>query len=319
MRIAIAYIGVVLVWSTTPLGVKWSNSSLEFLAAVSLRMLLALLLSTFILIFLRRPIFQSRGDWKAYLAGSLGVFPSMTLVYWSAQHIPSGLIAVVFGIYPFFVSVISRVFLGERNLTFSRVLALVLAVLGLGLIHYEQMQFGGTAMYGVLGVLLATLFFSISSVWLKAVGGGIDPLRQTAGVLLFAVPAFLILWFVTDGIIPTVFDFRSVTGVVYLAVAGSLLGGTLFFYVLKHCSAMVTSFVSLITPMLAILVGMVVEGEQLSIAAFTGCLIIVASLGIYQGIFLQLYNLLKKYSLALSDLLRRGTEIPSTKSLDKFE
>ena len=310
MRIVLAYIGVVLVWSTTPLGIKWSNSSLEFLEAVSLRMLLALLLSTIILIFLRQPIFQSRHDWKAYLAGSLGVFPSMTLVYWSAQHIPSGLIAVVFGIYPFFVGVISRLFLAEKNLTFSRVIALVFAVGGLALIHYQQMQFGGTAMYGVLGVLLATFLFSVSSVWLKAVGSGIDPLRQTAGILLFAVPGFLCAWFIADRSMPTQFDFRSASGVIYLAVAGSLLGGTLFFYVLKHCSAMVTSFVSLITPMLAILVGMVVEGEQLSTAAFVGCLIIVMSLGIYQGIFIQLYYLLKRLSLKLIGGLLVTTQMP---------
>ncbi len=319
MRVAIAYIGVVLVWSTTPLGIKWSNSSLEFIEAVTLRMLLALLLSTLILMVMRQRIFQSRHDWKAYFAGSLGVFPSMTLVYWSAQHIPSGLIAVVFGIYPFFVGVISRLFFAEKTLTFSRVITLIFAIFGLALIHYQQMQFGGTAMYGVLGVLLATLFFSISSVWLKAVGSGIDPFRQTAGILLFAVPGFLCVWVFTDRTLPTTFDFRSVSGVIYLVVAGSLLGGTLFFYVLKHCSAMVTSFVSLITPMLAILVGMVVEGEQLSATAFVGCLIIVVSLGIYQGIFVQLYNVMKKLYLKLMECLSRKIAISEVEKLNKLE
>lgn len=309
MRIAIAYIGVVLVWSTTPLGIKWSNSSLEFIEAVSLRMLLALLLSTLILSALRQPIFQSRSDWKAYLAGSLGVFPSMTLVYWSAQHIPSGLIAVVFGMYPFFTGIVSRIFLGEDVLTFPKIAALLCAVLGLSMIHYEQMQLGGTAIYGILGVLLATLLFSISSVCLKALGSGIAPFRQTAGILLFAVPGFLCVWFFVDGSIPTTFDFRSVAGVVYLAVAGSLLGGTLFFYVLKHCSAMVASLVSLITPMLAILIGMVVEGEQLSVLAFSGCLVIVASLGIYLGIFTRLYSLLKRYHAKLSGLVPSGSPV----------
>ena len=38
LKVLSAYLSVVLVWSTTPLAIKWSNSSLNFMAAVTARM-----------------------------------------------------------------------------------------------------------------------------------------------------------------------------------------------------------------------------------------------------------------------------------------
>lgn len=142
MRVALAYACVVLIWATTPLGINWSNSTLSFAAAVALRMCLALAICWLALVVMRERLVQQRSDWKAFFAGAIGLYPNMLLVYWSAQFIPSGLMAVILGLYPFTAGLFTYFILKEWVFTPPRIVALALAVTGLGVIHYEHLEIG---------------------------------------------------------------------------------------------------------------------------------------------------------------------------------
>lgn len=284
MRVALAYAGVVLIWSTTPLAIQWSNSSLSFVTAISVRMVIALAVCLAILIAMRKPLVESSKDWLAFLTGAVGLFPNMLIVYWSAQFIPSGVMAVVLGMFPFTVGTFSYFILKENVFTVGKVLALIIAIMGLTLIHIEQMEIGGHAIYGVLGMLTSTILWGFSSVCMKAVGGQVDAFRLSTGVLLVATPGFIISWFFMDGRIPEFVDMHSMLGVIYLVIAGSVLGGTLFFYVLRHCPVDTVSLITLITPVIAIVIGMMVQDESLSAMSILGCTMIVSSLAIYQNV-----------------------------------
>lgn len=285
MRVASAYIGVLLIWATTPLGVKWSNSSLHFSAAAGLRMSLAFIVCAFILAYHNRRLFQHKSDSLVYLVGALSLFPTMSLVYWSVQYISSGMVAVVFGTYPFFVGVLSKFFGEHTRLSWEKMCALCVAFSGLAIIQYEQLAVGGGAIYGVSGVLLATLIFALTTLWMKRIGGRIDPFRQNTGILLFSLPGFSLLWHFSGAPAPEVIDQRSIVGVAYLVFFGTVVGATLFLYVLRHCSALTTSLIPLMTPMLAIYIGVLVDGETLSGTELLGSLMIVSSLAVYQGIW----------------------------------
>lgn len=283
MRVALAYASVVIIWATTPLGINWSNSTLNFSAAVSLRMVVALAICWLVLAAMRKPLIQSRSDWKPYFAGAIGLYPNMLLVYWSAQFIPSGLMAVILGLYPFTAGLFTYFILKEWVFTPPRIVALALAVIGLGVIHYEQLAVGSDAIYGILGMLGSTFLFGFSSVWLKASGSTVDPLRQSTGTLLLSAPFFVLTWLGMGAQMPATIDAKSIIGVSYLAIAGSAIGGTLFFYVLKKCSMSAVSLITLMTPMMALSIGMLLNDESVSRLEFIGCVIILFSLGIYQG------------------------------------
>ena len=181
MPLPAAYFMVVLIWSTTPLTIQWSNSSLTFVAAVTLRMLLAFVICYAILRFKRQSLTNTPRDWLVFLASGLGLFPNMLLIYYAAQFIPSGLMSVLFGVLPFFVGVFSWLLLRENHFTRVRTLALVMAVTGLGIIHFGQMQVGPDAVKGVLIIMLVCVIWALSSVWVKQFGGSIEPMQQCTG------------------------------------------------------------------------------------------------------------------------------------------
>lgn len=281
MPIILAYIVVVLIWSTTPLAIQFSSDSLSFMAACALRMSLALGLALVINALLGRRLFDRPGVWQVYLAASIGIFPNMPVVYWSAQLVPSGLIAVIFSLSPFVTGLLSWWLLGDNPFNRKRVLALLLAVTGLGVIFRDQLQVDARAVLGIGGILASCLMFSLSSVWLKKINAGSDAFNQTAGSLLFALPGLMLLWWWLDGHWPGQVGALSLGAVVYLAVLGSLLGFTLFFYVLGNMSPTAVSLITLITPVLALTLGALLAGERISPSLLAGAGLVAAGLLLY--------------------------------------
>lgn len=281
MAVLFAYIFVVLIWATTPLAIQWSSDSVSFVAAVVLRMGLALALALFISTALRRSLFAYADAWKVYLAASIGIFPNMPLVYWSAQFIPSGLIAVIFAMSPFVTGVMSLLILRENPFNRRRVFALLIAFGGLVVIFHQQISLDTYAAYGIAGILCSTLLFSVSSVWLKSLNTSVPAFDQATGALLFAMPGLLLSWYLFDGTLPSTISDKSVGAIVYLAVMGSLLGFTLFFYVLKKLSPSAVSLITLLTPVLALFVGVFVAGERLTLSTLTGAGLVMLALLFY--------------------------------------
>lgn len=282
MQIYLAYILVVLIWSTTPLAIQWSSEGVSFMAAVALRMSLALIVALAVLVWLRRgALFTRPGVWKVYLVASLGIFPNMPLVYWSAQFVPSGLMAVIFALSPFVTGLLSMVILRENPFDRLKVLALLVALVGLMIIFWGQLRVDVRSVYGISGLLLSCVLFGASSVTLKRLNEGTDAFRQTAGALLFSLPGLLLTWWWWDGEWPGPMSERTLWALIYLSVCGSVLGFTLFYYVLNHLSPSSVSLITLVTPVLALFIGAQVAQERLTASLLVGAMLVIVALLFY--------------------------------------
>lgn len=284
MPVYIAYALVVIIWSTTPLAIQLSNDSLTFMSSVTLRMMLALVVAMPILLLMNRRLFNEPGDWKVYLAASIAIFPNMPVVYWSAQYIPSGLIAVVFGMSPFITGVISMLILKDNPFTPMRLLGLSMALVGLVFIFYDQLAFGEHAVWGVLGILSSCVMFGFSSICLKKLNRRVNTMAQTTGSLLFAVPGLVLTWVVMGEPVPATLSTTSMWATLYLSTLGSVVGFSLFYYILHHLTASTVSLITLMTPVMALMIGATFNDELFSPHLLQGAGLIVAALVLYQGL-----------------------------------
>ena len=281
MAVLFAYFSVVLIWATTPLTIQWSSDSLSFIAAVLLRMAIALALGLIINLFLRRKLFGQKGAWHVYAAGAIGIFPNMPVVYWSAQFIPSGLVAVVFAMSPFVMGLMTLLVLKNNPFTIKRVFAFLLALTGLIIIFYHQFQLNLHSVFGVAGILLSCVLFSFSSVLVKKLDVKVDAFNQALGTLLFALPGLLLMWWLMDGQIPLNISTKSILAVGYLSIFGSLIGAALFFYVLASMSPTAVSLITFMTPVLALILGGWIGQETLSMQLWVGAGLVVIALLLY--------------------------------------
>ncbi|MEN8214816.1 MAG: EamA family transporter [Pseudomonadota bacterium] len=116
MSVPAAYLGVIIIWSTTPLAIKWSGET-GFLFGVSGRMLLGALLCILIIALWRLEFPWHRAARRSYWAASVTIYGAMIITYWGAQFIPSGLISVLFGISPIVTSLLSIIWLNDRTIS----------------------------------------------------------------------------------------------------------------------------------------------------------------------------------------------------------
>lgn len=303
MAVFLAYFLVVLIWATTPLAIQWSSDSVNFLVAVVLRMALALSIMLVITAVFRRTLFSHAQAWKVYLAASIGIFPNMPLVYWAAQFIPSGLVALIFAMSPFVTGAMTLLILRENPFNRRRVFSLLLALAGLIIIFHSQWQLDVRAAIGVAGVFGSSVLFSFSSVLLKSLKPDVPAFDQATGSLLFAMPGLLLVWWLFDGSIPVAVSTKSGSAIIYLAVMGSILGFTLFFYVLTKMSPSAVSLITLQTPVLALLLGALVADEDLTASIVTGATLVLVALLFYND---------WSFGRWFEDSLRRGAQFDSS-------
>lgn len=281
MSVPAAFIGIILVWSTTPLAIKWGSEGSDFLFAVFMRMTIGTLLCLLLLWVMKVRLPWHRAAVRAYLAAGLGHYGSMMMVYWGAQFVPSGLISVMFGLSPLLTALLAAVYLQERRLTPQRVMGMLLGLAGLAVVFGSGLALGADSGKGVAAVLLSVLLYCISALWSKRSGAELSPMAQNAGGLVLAVIAYALTWLLLEDHMPVI-TAKGFFSILYLAVLGTALGFNLYFYVLKQVEASLLMLVTLVTPVLALFLGVTLNGERLPLPFWMGSLCILLGLSVHQ-------------------------------------
>lgn len=276
-----AYLAVVLIWSTTPLAVKWSAEGAGFLLGATGRMGLAALFCLALTRGLGLELPFDRAARRLYAAASLAVYGAMLCVYWASQHVPSGLIAVLFGLTPFVTALFARWLLDERGLTRAKLAGQALGLLGLVLLFEEGAALGPRATEGIAVLLFGIAINALSLVLVKRAIGARPPLAVTTGALVYAAPLFFLTWLVFDGRAPAVVPAPALWSIVYLGLVASVLGFTLFYYLLRRAPASAVAMLTLVSPVAALLLGHLANGERLTPAIAAGTALVLGGLVVH--------------------------------------
>lgn len=282
MSVSVAYLGVIIIWSTTPLAIQWSGEGGGFLFGITARMVIGAPLAALALGLMRQKLPWHPVARQTYLAAGLGIYGAMLCVYWASQHIPSGWLSVIFGLAPIVTGIMARAWLDERAFSGGRLSGMALGIGGLVVIFRAGLGLGPRAAYGILAMVLGVSLHSASAVWVKRLNPGLPGLAVTTGGLLLAAPLLLATWLVADAKLPVELPLRAEVSIGYLAACGSVLGFTLYFYVLHHMEASRVALITLVTPVIALLLGHLLNGEPISTSAILGTGLILTGLGVYQ-------------------------------------
>ncbi len=282
MSVPAAYLGVILIWSTTPLGIQWSAQGTSFSFAVLARMAIGLAICLTLLRATRTTFPLTPPARQLYLISGLSIFVAMLLTYWGALHIPSGLISVIFGLSPLVTGVFASFWLSEPTLTPARFAGLGLALGGLWMIFGQPWPGDGRATLGAAAVVAGMTAQALGLVWIKRLDVRASSLAITTGSLGVATPLFALAWSVTDAAQLPVITPRAGLAIVYLGVFGSVVGFTLYYYVIQHLDAGRVALIMLVTPVTALLLGQTLNAEFIPAAGWGGIALIGAGLLLYE-------------------------------------
>lgn len=282
MSVPAAYFAVVLVWSTTPLGIVWSSESVSPTMAVLLRMVIAVLLGGGIIYLRNIELPKHKEALKVYGFSSLGIFGGMMFSYMAAAYIPSGMMSLIFGLSPILSALLAQKLLNEPKFSMIRKISMLVSFTGLAIVCSDSISFNAHSELGLLYILTAVFFFSLSGVLVKSIDIVIHPMATTVGALAVSIPLFLLAWIILDGTLPIEhWQSRSIWAIVYLGVFGSFIGFVAYFYVLQKLSASTVALITMMTPVFALTLGAVLNDESISARLIFGAVFVISGLSFY--------------------------------------
>ncbi len=282
MRLLLAYLGVVLIWTTTPLGIKWSSVGVSYIVGVTARMSIGLACLIVLMLLSRTRL---RLDGKAaitYFAISVQLYASMLLTYWGAQFIPSGWLSVIFGLSPFMTAFMAAAFLKERSLGFGKLMSYAIGVTGLAVMFSSAIDLNVQAVEGMIAMLAATFLHAASAVWVKRIDAKLPAMAQITGGLLLSLPLYFATWYWLDRArLPALPPEQTQWAILYLGVIATPIGFALYYYVLARLPATNVAMMNLMTPVLSLLLGYFVNQEALTIKVAAGTGLIMVALALH--------------------------------------
>ena len=271
---------LIFIWATTPLAIVWSVSDLHPMWALVLRFFIALPLAIVVLLILKVRFPVDKVSILSYIAGSLSLIGSQIFTYAATAYLSSGLIALMFGLAPIMAGLIGR-FGFQQKLALLQWLGMAVSIIGLGLICLSDNQ-NHVQPLGI-GLMIVSVFaYSLSIFLVKKINANIQAMAQATGsILVSTLIAILVvpwIWQYAPTQMPSA---KSLLALFYTVIMASLIAMFCYFKLVQNLKPTTLSLTTVMTPLLAILIGAFLNDEQLSVQVFVGASIVLFGLLLY--------------------------------------
>ena len=235
--------------------------------AASLRLALATVLLAGIALLLRHPFPRGAALRAALGYGLLQFGLNFSLLYWGETRFPSGLTAVLYATIPLSTALMTAA-TGLERLTRVTLAGAVVALAGVALLFRDQAA-GEVGALPALALLTAATLAAWSGLILKR-GPRQSPVWSTAVGSAAGLAVCLAVSFAAGEAHPFPSRFAQWFPVVYLTLAGSVGAFVLFAWLINHWPVTRVSFIAVVNPLVALLLGWVFRDERLTLASLAG-------------------------------------------------
>lgn len=287
------------IWGSTWLFIKIGLNDLPPLSFAAIRFVIAASI-LWVIVFLRHLIVPRSARDLLLLAGTgvLGFTVNYGLIFWGEQYISSGLAAVLQSTIPAFGLLFAHLHLPAERMTPAKVFGVVLGVIGVGVIFSNQLNLAGPrALAGSVAIVISAAGAAYSNVLIKAHGTKIEPTIIAAMQMSFGLIPILLIGLIWEG---NPLNFRwtrmALVSLLYLAIVGSVIAFILYYWLVQHMDVTKSMLIALVTPVTAVILGMIVLREQLDWRTLVGGMMVLS------GIALVVIRRRKKEELELVSL-----------------
>jgi len=276
---AASLVTLVAIWGTTWAVIRIGLGGIPPFTGVALRFAAAglVLWGVAFAIGLRGPRLRAP-LWLWTAQGLLTFSVSYGLVYWAEQWVPTGLTAVYFATFPLWVAVLAHFALPGERIRPVGVVGLLLALGGVALLFSQDFAALGGPQVATASVLLllAPLSSAVAQILVKRFGHDVHPVTLNAGSMLIAAAAVGAIALVVERGRPVRFDLVSVGSLLYLAILGTTVTFSLYFWLLRHMTATGLSLTAYAIPVVAVVVGALAFHEPVTPQLLAGGALVIA-------------------------------------------
>ncbi|MBL8123532.1 MAG: DMT family transporter [Pyrinomonadaceae bacterium] len=279
----LVWIILCLIWGSTWIFIKIGLGDLPPITFSAARFGLAILILAPLIKIFGFAMPRTKSEWKLMaLTGFLQFSLNYSAVFWSEQYIESGLAAVLQSMITVFGLLLAWIFLPAEKITKRKIIGVTLGILGVAIIFIDQLRVENwMAFAGCVAIVLGAYAAAQSSILIKAKGSGLHPASLVFSQMICGLPAVIAYALIKEGNpLKLNWSFTAILCVVYLAVAGTIAAFWLYYWLLSRIESTKAMMISLVTPLLAVMIGAIVLGEQLPPQTYFGGALIMGSIGL---------------------------------------
>ena len=281
-KIWIALFALYIVWGSTYLGMRIAIETIPPFVHGAIRFFI----SGVILVVWQRlsgePMPTARQWISCAIIGNLLLVGGNGLVSWAEQTIPSGIAALIIAAVPMFLVITEALRPKGHKPTLKAIIGLCVGFVGIYILIAPSAHLDAAPLnkMGVIALLFACAFWSIGSVYSKAADvpksafmtTGAEMLMGSIGLLLMSLFSNeLQTWHVAD------VSARSLYGLTYLILIGSMIGFGSYIWLLKHAPISLVATYAYVNPVVAVLLGHWILSEPLDPHIWVATAIIIGS------------------------------------------
>lgn len=283
MKSRLVWLVLCLIWGSTWLFIKLGLSDLPPFTFAGIRFVIA---STIIFAIVKArglSLPRTRADWLLLATtGVLAFSVNYGAVFWGEQYISSGLAALLQATIPVFGLVIAHFYLPGEQMTPARIFGVVMGVAGVGVIFSNQLSVAGPkALAGCAALVVGSACAAYANVLVKARGAKLNPAILAGGQMVFGLVPLFLVGVSLEG---NPFHYRwtgmAVVSLFYLAIVGSVVAFLLYYWLVQHMDVTNTMLIALVTPVVAVILGMLVLDEKLDWRTVAGGAMIMSGIGL---------------------------------------
>ena len=278
----LAFAIIYFVWGSTFLAIRVGVREVPPFLLAAMRFLAAGLV-LYVWMIARGEHSPSGRQWSSAILLALLIFVvDYGLLFWAEQRVPSGIAAVMMATIPVFMALSEIILLRTQKLTVRLALALLIGVGGVAVLMSHSLNLGGAPIdrAGAVALIIASMSWSISSALTRKLP--LPPSKvMSSGAQMLAGGVLLVL---TAAALGEFHNFRPSTvsrgawfSLLYLIVAGSIIGFTAYVWLIHHESPTKVGTYAYVNPVVAVLLGYFVGGEALGLRTILGTLFVLTS------------------------------------------
>src|SRR6185369_12814436 len=283
MKSRLVWLLLCCIWGSTWLFIKLGLRDLPPLTFAGIRFVIAASIIFTMILVRRVPLPNKSRDW-IFLAitGILSFSLNYGLVFWGEQYISSGLAALLQSMLPLFGLIIAHFYLPGERMSVPRIAGVMLGVFGVAVIFSNQLQASGPrALWGSAALVLSAFCAAYANVLVKTYGLNLQPSVLAAGQMLFGLIPLLLIGIPLEGN-PLNYHWTpiAVLSLFYLAIVGTVIAFLLYYWLIHNMVVTKTMLIALVTPVAAVVLGMLVLKEEMHWRTLIGGAMIISGLGL---------------------------------------
>src|SRR2546421_1611585 len=278
----LAFAVIYFVWGSTFLAIRIGVLEVPPLLFAAMRFFVAGVALFGWMIARGEPI-PNRREWRSIFFLAVLIFlVDYGLLFWAEQRVPSGIAAVMMATIPLFMALSEIMLLHTQRLTGRLAAALAIGIAGVTVLVSRSLNLGGPPVdrSGAVALIIGAISWSVASVLTrklplpssKPVSSGAQML---VGGVLLALAAAVVGEF--QSFHPSSVSRGAWLALLYLIVAGSIIGFTAYVWLIHHESPTKVGTYAYVNPIVAVLIGNFLAAEPLGRRTIVGTLLVLTA------------------------------------------